>query len=63
MDQITTEQDVIKKIRADDIKHANRLSNDEIANIPINRVYEWVRAGAWKTKDFNRWLKALRVIE
>lgn len=52
-----------KGICAEDIKHAGRLSDDEIAYIPVARVYEWVRQGFWKTKDFNRWLKVMRVIE
>lgn len=26
-------------------------------------VYTWVRSGAWKPKDFNKWLRVMRVIE
>ena len=52
-----------KGIYADDIKHEGRLSEDEIAYLPIDKVYAWVRQGAWKPKDFNKWLKVMRVIE
>jgi hypothetical protein len=52
-----------KGIYAEDIKHVDRLSDDEIAYLPVDKVYAWVRQGAWKTKDFNRWLKVMRVIE
>ncbi len=50
-------------VKADDIKHPNRLTDDQIADIPVEKVYEWVKTGAWKQKDFKRWLKVLRVIE
>ena len=52
-----------KGIHAEDIKHAGRLTDDEIADLAIDKVYAWVRQGAWKTKDFNKWLKVMRVIE
>lgn len=51
-----------KGIYAEDIYHEGRLSEDEIANLPIEKVYSWVRQGAWKTKHFNKWLKVMRVI-
>ena len=51
-----------KGIHADDIKHAGRLTDDEIAYLPVEKVYMWVRQGAWKQKDFNTWLKVMRVI-
>ena len=52
-----------KGIYAEDIKHKDRLSDEEIATLAIDKVYSWVRQGAWKTKDFNKWLKVMRVIE
>ena len=52
-----------KGIYAEDIKHVGRLTDDEIAYLPVDKVYMWVRQGAWKTKDFNKWLKVMRVIE
>ena len=52
-----------KGIYAEDIKHVGRLSEDEIAYLPVDKVYAWVRQGAWKTKDFNKWLKVMRVID
>lgn len=52
-----------KGIYAEDIKHKGRLSDDEIACLDVKKVYSWVRNGAWKTKDFNKWLKVMRVIE
>lgn len=51
------------RMTADDIKHKGRLTDEQIADIPIDKVYMWVRIGAWKPKDFNKWLKVLRVIE
>lgn len=52
-----------KGIIAEDIKHSGRLSDDEIAYLDIEKVYTWVRSGAWKPKDFNKWLRVMRVIE
>jgi len=52
-----------KGIWAEDIKHKGRLTDDEIATLPIENVYAWVRQGAWKPKHFNQWLKIMRVIE
>lgn len=52
-----------KGIRADDIKHENLLSDQQISDIDVERVYEWVRTGAWKQKDFKKWLRVIRVIE
>ena len=37
--------------------------DDYIANYPIEVVYMAVREGKWKQKDFQRWLKVLRVIQ
>lgn len=51
-----------KGIYAEDIKHHGRLSEDEIAHLPVEKVYMWLRQGAWKQKDFNKWLKVMRVI-
>lgn len=52
-----------KGIYGEDIKHAGRLSDDEIAYLSVDKVYGWVRQGVWKAKDFNKWLKVMRVIE
>lgn len=52
-----------KGIYAEDIKYVGRLSEDEIACLPVDKVYMWLRQGAWKQKDFNKWLKVMRVIE
>jgi hypothetical protein len=67
--QMTKQEELIrvriakKGIYAEDIKHVGRLSEDEIAYLPVDKVYAWVRQGAWKTKDFNKWLKVMRVID
>ncbi len=50
-------------IRAEDIKHKGRMTDEQIAEIPVDKVYEWVRIGAWKQRDFVKWLKTIRVIE
>lgn len=52
-----------KGIRARDIKVQGLLTDDDIANVEVGKVYEWVRTGQWRARDFNRWLKVLRVIE
>jgi len=52
-----------KGIQADDIKHDGLLEDDEIAYLDTDKVYQWVKTGKWKAKDFNKWLKVLRVIE
>ena len=52
-----------KGIYAEDMYHEGRLTDDEIAGLPVEKVYSWVRQGAWKTKHFNKWLKVMRVIE
>lgn len=54
---------IAKRIKAEDIRHEGRLTDDQIAEIPIEKVYEWVRTGQWRQKDFQRWLRVLRVIE
>ena len=48
--------------KAIDIK-SKLTPDDHIADIPIALVYAWVRTGDWKQKDFQRWLRVLRVIE
>lgn len=52
-----------KGIQASDIKRPELLTEQQIQFIDFDKVYMWVRAGDWKQKDFNRWLKALKVME
>ena len=52
-----------KGVRAEDIKRQGLLTEDEIAYLPVEKVYAWCRNGDWKQKDFNKWLKVLRVVE
>jgi hypothetical protein len=52
-----------KGIQASDIKRQELLTEQEIQFIDFDKVYMWVRTGDWKQKDFNRWLKALKVME
>jgi hypothetical protein len=51
-----------KGICAEDIKYKDRLTDDEIANLSVDKVHMWVRTGLWKAKDFKKWLKVMRVI-
>lgn len=51
------------KIHPNDIKHANLLTDDQIADIPYQSVYTWVRNGNWKQRHFHKWLKVMRVVE
>ena len=50
-------------MKAEDIRHAGRLTDDQIADIPIERVYEWIKTGHWKKRNFETWLRVIRVIE
>ena len=52
-----------KGIQASDIKRQELLTEQEIQFIDFDKVYMWVRPGDWKQTDFNRWLKALKVME
>lgn len=52
-----------KGIYAEDMYHEGRLSDDEIAGLDVDKVYSWVRQGAWRQKHFQKWLKVMRVIE
>ena len=50
-----------KGICAGDIKHAGRLTNDEIAGLDIVQVFTWIRQCAWSFNDFKKWLKVVKV--
>jgi hypothetical protein len=52
-----------RQIRAEDIKHEGRLTDDQIASINTRLVFEWVKTGQWNKKNFHTWLKVMRVIE
>jgi hypothetical protein len=52
-----------QRYKSEDIKHSGRLTDDQIADIPIKYVYEWVKTSKWKAKDFRKWLTVMRVIE
>ena len=54
-----------KHHKADHIKQGGTLAltDAQVADIPIEKVYEWVRTGQWRQKHFIKWLKVLRVIE
>ena len=50
-----------RQIKHDDIKR-NLLTDDQIASIPHHMVFEWVKIGLWKKRDFEKWLKTMQVI-
>lgn len=52
-----------KGIYGSDVHVKNLLTDDEIADLPIEKIYSWVRQGIWTQKDFKCWLKIIRVIE
>ena len=54
---------IARKIRSEDIKHENRLTDDQIASISTSHVFEWVKTGQWNKKNFHKWLRVMRVIE
>lgn len=39
------------------------LTVQEIQDIPVERVFEWVKTGAWSVRDFRKWLQAIRIID
>jgi hypothetical protein len=50
-------------VKAEDIKHKDRLTPEQIGAIPLEQVYEWVRTGAWKQRDFLRWCWAVQLTD
>ena len=52
-----------KGIKAVDIKHKDLLTKEQICDIEHSQVYQWIKCGDWSQKDFEKWLRALRVIE
>lgn len=52
-----------KGMQADDIHHEGLLEQNQIQDIPLEKVYEWVRTGKWKQKHFLRWAKAVRLTD
>lgn len=52
-----------KGVQADDIKHDGLLTHEQICDIDVVKVFEWVKVGKWKKRDFETWLRAIRVIE
>lgn len=52
-----------KGIKAVDIKHHGRLSDEQIKSIPLSLVYMWIRTGEWNAKDFRTWLSVKEIYE
>lgn len=52
-----------KGIAGNDIKVKGLLTDDEIADLPVEKIHYWIRQGIWTQKEFKRWLKIIRVIE
>ncbi len=50
------------KLKATMIYHSD-TPDSAIADIPLEKVYEWVRAGLWRQKHFLRWAKVVRLTE
>jgi len=48
------------KLKADMIYNPN-TTTAEIQDIPLEKVYEWIKTGAWNQKGWKRWLKALGI--
>lgn len=44
------------RIEAKDIKYEDRLTSEQISEIPARLVYAWVQNRQWTNKDFNKWL-------
>lgn len=58
MNELIEERILTKGIKAEDIKHKDRLSSSQIRSIPLANVYMWVRTGEWKQKDLKKWFDA-----
>lgn len=52
-----------KGIVGSDIKVHKLLTDDEIADLPVEKIHHWVSQGIWDQRDFKRWLKIIRVID
>jgi hypothetical protein len=52
-----------KGINGNDIKVKGLLTDDEIADLPVEKIHYWIRQGIWTQKEFKMWLKIIRVIE
>jgi hypothetical protein len=52
-----------KGINGNDIKVKGLLTDDEIADLPVEKIHFWIRQGIWSQKEFKKWLKIIRVIE
>ncbi len=52
-----------KGIYGADVKIKGLLTDDEIADLPIEKIHYWICQGIWSQKEFNMWLKIIRVIE
>ncbi len=50
-----------KGVRSEDIKHKDRLTEDQIIDIPLLNVFAWVRDGKWNYKDFQKWWETTTV--
>lgn len=52
-----------KGIRYTDLKVKGLLTQDQIASIPEQTIYEWVSSKLIRFKDFQRWLNAVAPYE
>ena len=52
-----------KGINGNDIKVKGLLTDDEIADLSVEKIHFWIRQGIWSQKEFKMWLKIIRVIE
>lgn len=52
-----------KGIRADDIKYEDRLTEEQISEIPEETVFQWVQEKRWTVKDFRKWLDSFSTNE
>lgn len=46
------------RILRDDIKYSDRLTPAQIATIPCEKVYQYLREKSWNYKDFMKWLNS-----
>lgn len=53
-----TQTNLGQKIGANDIS-SGLLTTEQIQQLPINIVYEWVKTGKWSLSDFKKWVHAI----
>lgn len=49
--------------RFGDVLTPGLLTKDQIASIPAESVFQWIKEGKWKMKHFQKWLDSFTELE